>query len=151
MDSVVIFRPIKFIFSGAEKLILLRPTSGGTWKKTHKQSAQQMTSRSVQRSYFTVTTKAFSCHDLCKILCSDSIFVTLAKPTSQHATGAKGRISRGDVITIAFGFLSLSQLSWDEEVVKPILTFCCWRSSAIRLNSGLVCGTSLQQFLISSC
>ena len=35
MENVLILRPMKFIFSGSEKLILLRETSGGTYDKKY--------------------------------------------------------------------------------------------------------------------
>lgn len=35
MESVLILRPMKFIFSGSEKLILLRETSGGTYNEKY--------------------------------------------------------------------------------------------------------------------
>ena len=71
IDSVVIFRPTKFIFSGSEKLILLRATSGGTWKITHKWNVQYMASWSERKVHFSVTRMSFS-RDLCKILCSQA-------------------------------------------------------------------------------
>lgn len=36
IDNVFILRPTKFIFSGSEKLILLRASSGGTCEKKKK-------------------------------------------------------------------------------------------------------------------
>ena len=35
MENVLILRPMKFIFSGSERLILLRETSGGTYNKKY--------------------------------------------------------------------------------------------------------------------